>query len=492
MKKISIFLVALLSLAMVSCGEDYLETAPTGSVAEKDMIASLSGAETVLDGINRATYTFYSAHDRFGQKSIDYINDCLGDDFYPTEEGYKWFVAWYRWITHRSATASNLEYVWAYYYDIINNANLILSNVEPMVVMASEENQKKNILAQCYTYRAYALYNLVQYYGEGTLGVPVPLAPNPGALERSSVADVYNQINTDLTNAITAFTNGGSSISRVNASQINIDVTYAIAARVALTTEQWADAAAYAEKAYAKHPLCDDYTYGWNKVNDEWIWGALLIDEQQTSYASFFSHMDPFFGGYCSLGNHHCMSEQLFNFLPKGDARKYLQQPDVYLPAAYYVNYFGSKPRSSFKYTGWGEWTNDYLYIKSGEMYIIAAEAYARLGEDSKAQRALNTLNYARWISDLDGDGEDLLEFVATTKTGDELLEEILMYRRAELWGDGQRFFDMKRLNIGCEGRAGQPLAEQTASIPAGDKRFTFLIPQQEMDSNPKMVQNTL
>lgn len=478
MKKLNIFLIALLSLAMVSCGEDYLETTPTSSVAEKDMIADLIGAETVLNGIHRATFTFNN-HDQFGQKSIDYINDCLGDDFYPTERGYGWFVSWYQWITHRSATAGNLEYVWAYYYDIINNANLIIANVEPMEVM--DENLKKNILAQCYTYRAYSLYNLIQYYGEGTKGVPVPLEPNPDPLPRASYSDVYSQIDKDLLAAINAFENGGSNVSRVNASQINASVTYAIAARVALTTEKWADAAKYAELAYSKHPLCSDYTYGWNKINNEWIWGAYLIDEQQTSYGSMFSHQDPFFGGYCTLGNHHVMSEVVFNFLPDNDARKIVNQPDVYYPQ-YFEAYFGGKVRSSFKYTGMGEWTNDYLYIKSGEMYIIAAEAYARLGNYEKALAALNTLNAARTVAN----------FEPCTKTGDALLADILMYRRAELWGDGQRFFDMKRLGEGCEGRAGQPLAEQTASIPAGDKRFTFLIPQQEMDANPNMEQNTL
>ena len=55
MKKLNIFLIALLSLAMASCGKDYLETSPTGSVAEKDMIADLVGANTVLNGIHRAT-----------------------------------------------------------------------------------------------------------------------------------------------------------------------------------------------------------------------------------------------------------------------------------------------------------------------------------------------------------------------------------------------------------------------------------------------------
>jgi SusD family. len=224
--------------------------------------------------------------------------------------------------------------------------------------------------------------------------------------------------------------------------------------------------------------------YGWNKANEEWVWGAVLIDEQQTSYASFFSHIDPFFGGYCTLGNHHVMSESVFNFLKDSDTRKILHQPLENFGKNYYNGYFGGKPRSSFKFTGMGEWTNDYIYIKSGEMYLIAAEAYYMDKNEGKAKDILDEINKARTI--------DGAEFIGTDKTGNDLLNEILMYRRAELWGDGQRFLDMKRLNVGCEGRVGQPLAELTPEIKAGDKRFTFLIPKQEMDSNPNMKQNTL
>ena len=82
--------------------------------------------------------------------------------------------------------------------------------------------------------------------------------------------------------------------------------------------------------------------------------------------------------------------------------------------------------------------------------------------------------------------------YTPITLTGTALINEILMYRRAELWGDGQRFFDMKRLKESNVGRTDQPLCEQTYTIPAGDKRFTFLIPQQEINSNPNIKQNSL
>ncbi|BDX38750.1 membrane protein [Tenuifilaceae bacterium CYCD] len=483
MKKYNLLIAALFSLLLVSCGDDYLETAPTSSVTEEDMLSSLTGAETVMDGINRATYTYYDAHDRFGQKSIDYALDCLGDDFYPTERGYGWFVSWYQWLEHRNTNSSNLEYVWAYYYDIINNANLVITNLEKMTFEATADiNKQSNLLAQAYTYRAYSLYYLVQLFSEGTKGVPVPTTPNSGALARSTVDQVYTQINNDLSHAADLFINGGADIDRVNCSQINYYVTRAIQARVALTRQDWPNAITYAEEVIAEFPLCSDYTYGWNKANDEWVWGAVLIDEQQTSYASFFSHMDPFFGGYCTLGNHHIMSQTVFDYLPSNDARKIVNQPDVYY-SRYFSAYFGSKARSSFKYTGMGDWTNDYLYIKSGEMYLIAAEAYARSTQDGSAQNMLNELNSNRTLFGT---------YTPVATTGDALIADILMYRRAELWGDGQRFFDMKRLGVSNIGRTGQPMCEQTYTYPAGDVRFTFLIPQQEMDSNPLMEQNTL
>lgn len=486
MKKYNILLIAISSLLIISCGKNYLETAPSASVSEEDMLSSLTGAETVMDGINRGTYAYYSAHDRFGQKAVDYIIDCLGEDFYPTENGYGWFVSWYKWIEHRSKNSGNLEYIWSYYYDLINNANLVISNLEKLQVLPAEENKKKALLAQAYTYRGYSHYYLVQLYGEKGNGVPYSTVPNPEPMARETIAKVYELLNKDLTHAIKLFDEGGAKFARKNISQINRNVTRAIQARVALTEGKWQDAATFAKEARTGFSLCSDFMYGWNKANEEWIWGGLLIDEQQTSFASFFSHSDPFFGGYCTLGNHHVMSEELFKFLPADDTRKLLSQPELFFPPAYLSEYFGKKARASFKFTGMGEWTNDYLYIKAGEMYIIEAEAYARLGMTTEAQNALNDLNLARTEAEAKADYERI------TLAGDALLQSVLMYRRAELWGDGQRFLDIKRLGQDMAGRKGQPLAEQTATIKAGDKMFTFLIPQQEMDSNPKMVQNEL
>ena len=116
-------------------------------------------------------------------------------------------------------------------------------------------------------------------------------------------------------------------------------------------------------------------------------------------------------------------------------------------------------------------------------MYLIEAEAKARLGQDANAAKVLFDL-----ISKRDA------AYKLSTSTGAKLLDEISFNRRVELWGEGFRFTDLKRLN--------QPLnrngTNQIASIalvydvPAGDKQWEFLIPRAEMNANKAMVQNPL
>ena len=81
-----------------------------------------------------------------------------------------------------------------------------------------------------------------------------------------------------------------------------------------------------------------------------------------------------------------------------------------------------------------------------------------------------------------------------TTKTGADLLEEIYFNRRIELWGEGHRFFDLKRLNLPVDRRNSNHNSAIALEmlIPAGDVRWEFLIPRDELNANKKAVQNPL
>ena len=116
-------------------------------------------------------------------------------------------------------------------------------------------------------------------------------------------------------------------------------------------------------------------------------------------------------------------------------------------------------------------------------MYLIEAEALAMLNRTAESIAVLDELVKARNPS-----------FTGTVKEGTELLEEIHFQRRIELWGEGFRFTDLKRLNLPLNrnGANHNPAVAVIFDVPAGDKQWEFLIPRRELDSNQAIVQNPL
>lgn len=86
------------------------------------------------------------------------------------------------------------------------------------------------------------LFYLVQIYGKrydatttnSQLGVSMPLSSTQSKLPRSTVEEVYTQINKDLTDAVAAF---GTASAPRNKSHLSLRAAYAIWARVALTQQ---------------------------------------------------------------------------------------------------------------------------------------------------------------------------------------------------------------------------------------------------------------
>ncbi|MDF9831006.1 RagB/SusD family nutrient uptake outer membrane protein [Parabacteroides sp. PF5-6] len=492
MKKIfSSILACTLLLLGTGCSEDYLEKNPTTSVSDDDMFSTVVGAETALNGMIRSTYMYYGNHGRFGQKAVDIVMDFMADDLLQTERGYGWFVSWYQYLVSTNATNSDLEYIWAYYYDVIDNANLIILNVENAGDFALNESKGLSIKGQAHAFRAFSYYQLVQMYakryepgGANThLGLPLVLDDSGERLPRSTVKEVYDQIVKDIDAAIAALSQ--STTTWGNKSYITLPVAQGIKARIALTMGDWSTAADMANKARQNYKLTNNYKGGWTDSTDqEWMWGALLISEQQTSYASFCSHIDPLFGGYATLGSHKLGSTEMVEHMADTDLRKQLFQPEKFFSEAVMKSYFagGKHKYVGYKFSGYGDWDTDYLYMKAGEMYLIEAEALARLGRDAEAQEVIFALTSNRDP-----------EAVKPTVTGDALLQHILLERRCDLWGEGFRWLDIKRMGIPMD-RTNKGHNETfwngVGRLEPNDWRMTFLIPKQELDANPNMVQN--
>lgn len=494
MKKNKILIVALAaSLALAGCEKEYLETNPTTSIAAADAFKSTTNAWAAVNGIHRSLYMqYYSNQDQGGQSANMIYMDQLGEDLVNTTQGNGWFIATHRWLAHRSATSTVPYFNYRFYYTIIANANMIIDNVDKA---EGPEADKKVIKGQAFAYRGWAYYQMIQLFGKRFVagaandspGVPLILSSTATPQPRSSVAKVYEQINADLDQAITLLTGVPA---RANKSHINLNVAQGFKARVALTQQNWQVAATMAAAARTGINLMSNTQYqaGFNDyTNPEWIWGVRQISDQTTYFYSFFAYMSADFNSTNIRTNPKAINSKLYNLIPATDVRSKLWDPTG-ANTAFPIPPGGvRKPYQNRKFLSGGGSSSsigDLVLMRAAEMYLIEAEAKARLGQDAAAQDALFTLVKNRDAA-----------YVKSTNTGTALINEILTQRRIELWGEGFRFYDLKRLALPLDrtGANHDVSVATVLSIPADDVRWEFLIPLDEINnSNGLVEQNPL
>jgi hypothetical protein len=263
-------------------------------------------------------------------------------------------------------------------------------------------------------------------------------------------------------------------------------------ARVALTQQNWTVAAQMATEARQGFALMNNtqYTSGFNNyTNGEWIWGIRQQEDQGTFFYSFFAYLSANFNSTNIRTNPKAINSLLYNQISATDVRKGLWDPTGSNPAfPIPLNPNGSRfpyMNRKFLVANTALSIGDVPLMRASEMYLIEAEARARAGsQDAAARQALFTLANQRDPN-----------YVLSTNSGQALIDEIMIQRRVELWGEGFRFYDLKRLNAPLD-RSG---ANHNASlagvlaVPAGDIRWQFLIPQSELNNtNGVVVQNPL
>lgn len=498
--KYSAYLLLAFGVSFASCKKDYLDTQPTDQIAEKDAFTSIANARAALNGIYRGLYLQYASQSQDGHPDIMISMDFMGEDIVHFAAGTSYFRGSYRWVDHRSEASALNEWVYRFYYQMIANANMIIANID---AVPGGEEEKKDIKGQVLALRAWCHFNLVQLWGlryDATAkpntqpGVSIVLANTTDPLPRATVEEVYTQINADLDAAITALTGVAA---RINKTYINLTVAKGLKARVALTMQDWATAAQYAAEAKGGTLMSNaDYLSGFNSLsNTEWLWGANQLPDQLPSFGSFFAYMSGNFNSAHTRPNPKLINSKLYAAISATDIRKKLWWDGT---AADLVN-FGvmnaatGKPESSarnvrlmhrkFMVKDLNVSAGDIPFMRLAELYLLEAEAKAMLGQWSAAADALFTVAKNRDLN-----------YIKSTKTGQALIDEILVHRRIELWGEGFRFLDLKRTNSALD-RTGTGATTTLASvltIPAGDKRWQFLIPRREIQTNPTIVQNPL
>ena len=478
-----IFTITLTSLFVVSCGDfdrDYASEAYfTASHAEK---VAASGSTQGLKSLDGAILAYLrdggSSTDEFGLKAIDIGMDLKGNDMDQT--GLTWF-SFYHNYDNVTVSSNDNYFLWEFFYKIINQANGIINTIPDDA--AAESLVFKN---KSYAYRGIAYFYLIRLYQhtkstDTTEAVPIDFGDFVGQ-PNSTVGEVKAQIISDLTTAY----NGLSDYTRSSVEEVDASVVAAFLARYYLTYEDWANAEKYADEAAQAGTISEDVLHGFDELSlSEVIWGAQVTDTTTEVYASFFSHMSQINDGYSGWNHFKLGNSNLVDAIPDTDKRKGWFSDDDYGPGVILVpdtwGHYNITPKyTSLKFIaepGPGVFIGDYIYLRNTEFILTKAEALARQSNDAAAADALYELNSVRDPS-----------YVKSTKTGQDLIDEILLYRRIELWGDGVSFFDMARLGVGLNRNDGRVNRVQdgeggTLVIPALDDKMIYPIPQAETDA---------
>jgi len=484
------------ALIFSSCGEDYLETVPTNAVTEADVLSNTKNALAALNGIHRMLYAQHnSQQNQGGEGTMKIMMDALGEDWVQTL-GTSWWAGEHNWTSHRNATSSTTyNHAWYYfYYRIISNANMLINGLENAT---GSQTEKKMVIGEALVYRAWCHFQLVQVFGEryeagktnSQLGVPLMTTNTTEGQPRATVEEVYTQINKDLDDAIGLLTGLAA---RPAKSHFNAAVAKGIKARVALTMQDWANAAKYAQEAIQESGATlmtrAQYTSGFNNIdNPEWMWGSKMIADQTSFFYSFFAYMSANYSSTAIRQNPKKINSALYNQIPATDVRKQLWDPtgaSIPVPANGTKAPYGQK---KFLVADPSLSIGDVPHMRLAEMYLILAEAEARQGLASAADH-LYTLVSARDA-----------QYVKSTKTGQALVDEILIQRRIELWGEGFRFLDLKRTNSALDRSGTNHIAQYSWAVVTnnfrvepGAKEWQFLFPQAELNINKAIIQNPL
>lgn len=489
----NIIIISVLLLLSGGCGKDFLNTSSTSSYDESFVFSTTEKAYAALNGIHRSMVMQYSSQQHYGgYPSLMIVMEMLGDDIVLTSNGNGYWINEYQWKGHRNEIGVFPYFAYHLFYKFIANANMLLENTD---AATGPEGDKKMIKGQAYAYRALSYFWLAQLYGKrytpdtqnNSPAVSLILYSTAGKQPRSPVAVIYAQIIKDLDNSIALLESPDNTFVRPSKCHFTAAIVKGLRARVALVMQDWKTAKTYASEAIRESGCslmtAKQYQQGFNKAdNPEWLWAFEQTAEQSTYYHGFMAVMSYNCNATQVRTNPKAISKTLYEQIPDSDIRKDLWDPTgkaYSLPAEFTRTPYMNR---KFKVENAGSSVADICFMRLAELYLILAEAKAHLNEPD-ATDTLYTLVHARDP-----------QYRRSASVGEDLLYEILLQRRIELWGEGFRFLDLKRLNQPLDRRYSNHKENlcRILSVAPGDKSWQFLIPQKELTANDKVEQNPI
>ncbi len=505
------FLGVLSTLILNSCVN--MDTFPEGDIITAGQKAEViendpTKAEAGVTGIFSQFSTYMGAipassrHNDFGYPSIMLFTETNGIDYLSADNGYNWTGNSLD-FSDRNFSGNESKIVWNTMYQMIYVANTVIASIDPNTT----DPTAQFYLGQALGARAFDYWVLAQLYQFNYVdhkSAPcVPLITDENAavapiegLARSTVEEVYTQINSDINRSIELLANAeAAGLKRVDKRYINLAVAYGLRARINLTMEKWAEAASDAKMAISKSGATP---YSIKEVsvptmydsNDaSWMWGIVIAETDRvvtSGIVNWPSHNGSLSYGYANYSGGHQINKKLWKSIPETDARKgwWLNEEGIsknlnedfqeFVTDYEYPAYTQVKFAPYKNEVGTSTNANDIPLMRVEEMYLIQAEAEAMSGTGNGKSTLENFVKTYRDPA-----------YVCTASSPAEIQEEVHRQRRIELWGEGLAWFDLMRLNKPIDRRgAGYPDETMVFNIAPKSDILLWRIPEIEINAN--------
>ncbi|OFY39482.1 MAG: hypothetical protein A2X18_05155 [Bacteroidetes bacterium GWF2_40_14] len=372
---------------------------------------------------------------------------------------------------------------WLSLYGQIYIANTAVDGVPKA---SGAESVKKGLIAEAKFHRAFCHLALVNIYAKHY--TPTGAATDPGvplrldlsltaSLERAPVKTVYDAIINDLETAIPDLP-----VTQLYNHRPNKASGYALLARTYLYQGNYAKALENANLGLAITSFLYDFNTTMNRVSGTANYNAFLT----TIVANAWYDKE------LICQKEVCMVSGTYHYsYMLSDAQTINTLYDNVNDLRFFLK-FGSLSGTSYTY---GEltrrWTSLQYYPIVGvtvpEMFLIRAESLARIGGATNldaAIAALNTLRVTRYITGT------YQNYVASSYTKDQIIQLVINERRREFFGNGLRWFDLKRLNALENANITIRRNFTGDQLVPGDIHWVMPIAKKYINQSPEIIQN--
>jgi hypothetical protein len=450
---------AIIFFSIAACSKKFLDVTPPTSLLSEQALKT----ETDLLVATRGMYSGMRASTLYGRDAI-LFGDLMADITYVSPQNSNRFITQYNY----SPTLTSGTGIWTSAYVVILRANKIIN---ANVSGSTNVNQYKG---EAYASRALMYFELTRFFAkpytdnpDGS-GVSIVLEDDPKLLpKRNTIREVYTQIVSDLNQAISLMT------LFTNSSTFNKNAAKALLAKVYLTMGDYANAKTTAIDVINNSGFsvvtAANYAAYWksasprtDKVETLFEVTSDLTNNAGTDALAYIYSQS----GYGDMVAAH----DFYNSFAAGDVR-----------TSYLVSKFrgGENAWTVEKYSNTNSTTerDDVKILRMSDVYLIAAEASYRTGNETDAKTYLNYIATRR-----------ITGFTGYTSTGTALLDDVLTERKKELAFEGDRLHTLNRLKVPIIRGTDYPASAST--IAYWDYRRILAIPLEEMQANPNMEQN--